>query len=102
LVKGQGFPELIYYGAQRAIRPRCTGTVRAQTQCKSTYLPNSKGKGVSVKLELRWSKPMIIAKFLKPNAVQLANDDTGVVVKKAHVCQLKRYHKDGGFQAHNK
>jgi hypothetical protein len=45
---------------------------------------------------------MIIAKFLKPNVVQLANANTGVVVKKSHVCQVKRYHKDGRFQAQNK
>ena len=57
-------------------------------------------KGVSAKMELRWSKSMITAKFLKPNIVQLANADTGVVVKKAHVGQLEIYHKDGGLQAH--
>jgi hypothetical protein len=45
------------------------------------YLSSSKGKGVSAKLELRWSKQMIIAKFLKPNVVQLANAKTGVAVK---------------------
>jgi len=28
---------------------------------------SSKGKGVSAKLGLKWSKPMVIAKFLKPN-----------------------------------
>ena len=39
LVKGQGSPELILdYGAQRAIRSRCVGTVRARTQCKSISL----------------------------------------------------------------
>jgi hypothetical protein len=48
---------------------------------------SSKGKGVSAKLGLKWSKPMVIAKFLKPNIVQLANAETGVVVRKAHVCQ---------------
>jgi hypothetical protein len=125
LVKGQGSPEPISdYEAQRPIRPRCIGTIRTETQCKSivcpippshpaalpthpsihvsVYLSGSKGKGVSAKLELRWSKPMIIAKFLKPNVVQLANADTGVVVKKSHVCQVKTYHKDGQFQVQNK
>jgi hypothetical protein len=58
---------------------------------------SSKRKGVSAKLELKWSKPMVIAKFLKPNVVQLANAETGVVVRKAHVCQLKGYHQDGSF-----
>jgi hypothetical protein len=39
LVKGQGSRELISdYGAQRAIRSKCFGTVRAWTQCKSVYL----------------------------------------------------------------
>ena len=60
---------------------------------------SSKGKGISAKLELRCSKPMVIAKFLKPNVVQLANAETGVVVRKAHVCQLKKYQKDGRCQA---
>jgi len=53
---------------------------------------SSKGKGVSAKLGLTWSKPMVIAKFLKTNVVQLANAETGVVLRKAHVCQLKGYH----------
>jgi hypothetical protein len=30
---------------------------------------SSKGKGVSAKLELKWSKPMVITKLLKPNIV---------------------------------
>ena len=62
---------------------------------------SSKGKSVSAKLELRWSKPMVITRFLKSNVVQLANTETGVLVRKAHVCQLKRYHKDGGYQTQN-
>jgi hypothetical protein len=53
---------------------------------------SSKGKGVSQKLELRWSRPVVIARFLKPNVVQLAMPDTGVIVKKAHLSQIKRYH----------
>ena len=63
---------------------------------------SSKGKGVSAKTELKWSKPMIIAKILKPNVVQLANTETGVIVRKVHVCQLKIQHKDGSIQAQNK
>jgi hypothetical protein len=36
---GQGSSELISdYGAQRAIRPRCIGTIRAQTRFKSVCL----------------------------------------------------------------
>jgi hypothetical protein len=60
---------------------------------------SSRAKGVSAILEPKWSKPMVIAKFLKSNVVQLANVENGVVVRKAHVCQLKRYHQDGSFQA---
>jgi hypothetical protein len=30
---------------------------------------SSKGKGVLAKLGLKWSKPMVIAKFVKPNIV---------------------------------
>jgi len=63
---------------------------------------SSKGKGVSAKIELKWSMPMIIAKFFKPNVVQVANVETGVIVRKAHVCHLKRYHKDRNVQAQNK
>jgi hypothetical protein len=60
---------------------------------------SSKGKGVSAKLELRWSKPMVISKFLNPNVVLLGNAETGVVVRKAHVSQIKKYHKEGSCQA---
>jgi hypothetical protein len=52
---------------------------------------SSKAKGVSQKLELRWSKPLVIVKFLGQNVVQLAVPDTGVVVRKAHLSQIKRY-----------
>ena len=60
---------------------------------------SSKGKGISAKLELRWSKPMVITKFLKPNVVLLANAETGVVVRKAHVSQIKTYHEEGNCRA---
>ena len=52
---------------------------------------SSKGKGVSQKLELKWSKPMVIVKFLRPNFVQLAVAESGVLARKAHVSQLKKY-----------
>ena len=60
---------------------------------------SSKGKGISAKLELMWSKPMVIVKFLKPNVVVLANVETGVVVRKTHVSQIKKYHKEGSCRA---
>jgi hypothetical protein len=34
--------------------------------------------------------------------IRLANAEAGVVVRKGHVCQLKGYHEDGSFQAHDK
>lgn len=63
---------------------------------------SSRGKNVSAKLGLKWSKPMIIVTFFKPNIVQLANSDTGVVVTKAHVCQLEGYHQEGSSRPHDK
>jgi hypothetical protein len=45
----------------------------------------------SAKLENKWSEPLLIAKFLTRVTVQLANPDTGVLVRKAHVSQLKKY-----------
>jgi hypothetical protein len=56
----------------------------------------SKGKGISQKWELKWSKPMVIIKFLKPNVVQLAMAESEVVARKAHVSQLKRYYMSEG------
>ena len=56
-------------------------------------LISSKGQNNSAKLLLLWSKPLIIAKFVKPNVVLLANPDTGVIVRRAHVSQLKAYTK---------
>jgi hypothetical protein len=56
---------------------------------------NSKGKGISQKLELRWSVPMKVDRFLKPTVVQLASPESGVIITKAHVSQLKPYHTEG-------
>jgi len=53
---------------------------------------SSIGKGVSQKLELEWSKPMVIVKFLKPSVVRLAVAESGVLARKAHVSQLKKYY----------
>jgi len=83
------------YNAVRRVTPFKVGDVVVHR----VKILSSKGKGVSAKLELRWSKPMVIAKFLKSNVVQLANAETCVVVRKAHECQLKKYHKDGSCQA---
>ena len=53
---------------------------------------SSKGKGVSQKLELKCSKPMVNVKFLKPSVVPLAIAESGVLARKAHVSQLKKYY----------
>ena len=54
-------------------------------------LVSSKALNVSAKLSLRWSKPVVIARFVRPNVALLANPDTGVIVSRAHVNQLKPY-----------
>jgi hypothetical protein len=52
---------------------------------------SSKALKRSAKIENKWSDPLRIARFLTKVTVQLANPDTGVIVRKAHVSQLKRY-----------
>jgi hypothetical protein len=52
---------------------------------------SSKVQQRSAKLDNKWSIPLVIARFLSAVTVQLANPDTGVVVRKAHVSQIKRY-----------
>jgi len=59
--------------------------------CKRNVM-SSKGKGVSQKLELKWSEPLRIKKFVGPNTVLLLVPETGRVVRKAHVSQLKKYY----------
>jgi hypothetical protein len=46
------------------------------------------------KLLLRWSKPVVIAKILGPNVVLLANPEMGVIVRSAHVSQLRHMYRD--------
>jgi hypothetical protein len=55
---------------------------------------SSKSLGRSAKLDLKWSTPFRIVKFVSPVTVLLANPDTGVIVRRAHVSQLKQ-----GFKA---
>jgi hypothetical protein len=52
---------------------------------------SSKSRQRSAKLEFKWSVPLMIAKFVSPVTALLANPETGVIVKKAHVSQLKPY-----------
>jgi hypothetical protein len=52
---------------------------------------SSKVLQVSAKIANKWSEPLMISKFLTPVTVQLANPETGVLLRKAHVSQLKKY-----------
>jgi hypothetical protein len=52
---------------------------------------SSKSQQRSAKLDFKWSVPLVIAKYVSPVTVLLANPDTGVVIRKAHVSQLKSY-----------
>ena len=61
--------------------------------CFRLNLVSSKARNVAAKLMLRWSDPVVIAKFVGNNTVLLANPDTGVIVRQAHVSQLKPYVK---------
>jgi hypothetical protein len=54
-------------------------------------LTSSKTQNISAKLLLRWSKPVVIAKIVRPNLVLLANPDTGFIIRRAYVSQLKKY-----------
>jgi hypothetical protein len=53
---------------------------------------SSKSHQRSAKLEYRWSEPLKVARFVSPVTVLLANPDTGVIIRKAHVSQLKRHY----------
>jgi hypothetical protein len=50
-----------------------------------------KALNISGKMQLRWSAPAVISKIVNDNNVLLANPDTGVVIRRAHVSQLKAY-----------
>lgn len=50
---------------------------------------SSKSRQRSAKLDFKWSVPLNVAKFVSPVTVLLANPDTGVIIRKAHVSQLK-------------
>jgi len=52
-------------------------------------LASSKAQNISAKLLSRWSKPIVIAKIVRTNVVLLANAETGVIVRRAHVNHLK-------------
>ena len=52
---------------------------------------SSKARNITAKLLLRWSKPVVVAKIVGPNTVLLANPETGVIVRRAHMSQLKPF-----------
>jgi hypothetical protein len=52
---------------------------------------SSKSCQHSAKLDLKWSVPLVIARFVSPVMVLLANPETGVIVRKASISQLKPY-----------
>jgi hypothetical protein len=45
----------------------------------------------AAKIASKWAGPFVIVKSFTKVTVQLANADTGVIVKKALVSQLKKY-----------
>jgi hypothetical protein len=58
--------------------------------CVKLHPQSSKILNRSAKIADKWSDPFTIAKFLTNVTVQMANPETGVIVRKAHVSQLKR------------
>ena len=53
------------------------------------HLSSSKSQNISAKMLLRWSTPVKIVRKIGPNVVLLADPDTGSIVRRAHVSQLK-------------
>jgi hypothetical protein len=54
-------------------------------------ITSNKASQMSAKFLLRWSKPVVIARIVRPNVVVLANPETGIMIRRAHVSQLKMY-----------
>jgi len=52
-------------------------------------LSSSKAQNVTAKLILSSSAPVVVAKVLRPDVVLLASPDTGVIIRRAHIRQLK-------------
>jgi hypothetical protein len=52
---------------------------------------SSKSQQRSSNLGYRWSEPLKVARLVSPVTVLLANSDTRVIIKKAHVSQLKKH-----------
>jgi len=56
-------------------------------------LVSNKAHNVTAKMLMRWSEPLVISKIVNENNVLLVKPGTRVIVRKAHVSQLKRYTK---------
>jgi hypothetical protein len=50
---------------------------------------SSKANQTTSRMQMRWSPPMVIQRMLRSNVVLLANPDTGLITRRAHVTQLK-------------
>ena len=53
-------------------------------------LISSKARDRSAKIMLRLSKPCTMAEEIRPNLVLLVDPNTGIVVRRANISQLKR------------
>jgi hypothetical protein len=93
----QAYANLIQ--ARNRVTSRCNARRRAhsyQIDNMVVYRLNvisSKARKISAKLSLKLSHPVVVAKILRPNVVLLTNPDTGVIVRRTHVSQLKPYFK---------
>lgn len=54
---------------------------------------SSAAQGFSAKLARKWSEPLVVAKYVSPVTVLLADPSTSVVKRTAHVHHVKKYHK---------
>ena len=54
---------------------------------------SSNARNFTNKLAMRWSDPVVISKIVNVNNLLLANPNTGGIVQRAHVSQVKPYHK---------
>ena len=70
-----------YYNRGRAPHQFITGYL-----VRYRFVPvSSKAHGVSAKMLLKKSRPLIIVREVRPNVVLLGNAGTGAVVRRAHV-----------------
>jgi hypothetical protein len=56
-------------------------------------LLGNKVQNITAKLSLKYLEPLVISKFVNQDNVLLANRNTEVIVRRAHVSQLKSYFK---------